>query len=150
MPVRRGELAMALLVLGVGGLSLYGSLQHRYYTDFGPDAGFFPFWLGLVQSVLGAALVFAVWTGRTPLAEPKPLGSRRQLLAAGLFAAYVASLDTIGFAVATFVFVAIVVGWVERRSWLEAGAYSAGLTTGLVWLFQWAFRLPLPTGLLKF
>jgi putative tricarboxylic transport membrane protein len=150
MPVRRGELAMALLVLGVGGLSLYGSLQHRYYTDFGPDAGFFPFWLGLVQSVLGAALVFAVWTGRTPPAGSRPLGSRRQVLAAALFAVYVAGLDLIGFALATFAFVAIIVGWVERRSWLEAGAYSAGLTAGLVWLFQWAFRLPLPTGLLKF
>lgn len=150
MPVRRGELAMALLVLGVGGLSLYGSLSHRYYTEFGPDAGFFPFWLGLVQTALGAALVVAVWTGRTVLAEPRPLGSRRQILAAALFILYVTSLDTAGFALATFVFLAVVVGWVERRSWLEAGAYGAGLTACLVWLFQWAFRLPLPVGLLKF
>jgi putative tricarboxylic transport membrane protein len=150
MPVRRGELAMALLVLGVGALSLYGSLQHRYYTEFGPDAGFFPFWLGLVETVLGAALVFAVWTGRTTLAEPRPVGTRRQILAAVLFIFYVACLDFAGFALATFVFLVVVVGWVERRSWLEAGAYGAGLTAGLVWLFQWAFRLPLPAGVLKF
>jgi len=150
MRARRSELAMALLVLGVGALSFYGSLHHRYYTEFGPDAGFFPFWLGLVQTVLGAALVYAVWAGRTPLAESRPIGWRGQVLVAGLFVAYVASLETVGFALATFVFLAMVVGWVERRSWLEAAAYGAGLTACLVWLFQGAFRLPLPVGLLKF
>lgn len=150
MLARRGELAMAALVLGVGALSLYGSLQHSYYTDFGPDAGFFPFWLGLVETLLGAALVVAVWTGRTPLAKARPLGTRGQILVAGLFIAYVASLDVVGFALATFVFLTIVVGWVERRSWLQASAYGAGLTACLVWLFQWAFRLPLPVGILKF
>lgn len=150
MLARRGELAMAALVLGVGASSLYGSLQHRYYTDFGPDAGFFPFWLGLVQTVLGAALVYAVWIGRTPLAETRPLGTRGQILVALLFVGYVASLDLVGFALATFVFLAVVVGLVERRSWLQAAAYGAGLTACLVWLFQWAFRLPLPVGILKF
>src|SRR5690606_29297723 len=90
MQGRAGELAMALLVLAVGGLSLYGSSHHRYYTDFGPDAGFFPFWLGLAQTILGVALLVGVLRGRIGSRPSAPLGSRRQLAAAALLVGYVA------------------------------------------------------------
>lgn len=142
---RLGETCVAGFVLVVGAATLVGSRSFDYETDFGPDAGFFPFWIGLAGTAIGAALLWRALTGPVDEDAGRPLGGRRQFGAAALFMAYVAALGFAGFPAATFAFLFALLILVERRSVLQSGIYAVGMTAGLTILFQWAFRLPLPT-----
>ncbi len=136
---------MAGFVLAVGAATLVGSFAFPYETEFGPDAGFFPFWIGAAGTLVGAALVFQALTQPVDDEERKPIGGRRQLGAAALFLAYVAALGFFGFSASTFAFLFALLIVVERRTVLQSGLYAAGVTAGFSILFEWAFRLPLPT-----
>ena len=139
---------MAVLVLGVGGLAIYGASRHAYYTEFGPDAGFFPFWVGLGEALLGLALVVKCLRGGKTVTEESTYGHRRrQLTVAVLFLGYVLMLHALGFMIATGTFLCVILLGVERRSLREAGLIGLGLTFGLFALFGWAFRIPLPQGI---
>lgn len=139
---------MAVLVLGVGGLALYGASRHAYYTEFGPDAGFFPFWVGLAETLLGLALVARCLRGGATITEAPNYGSRqRQLAVVALFLGYVLLLHAVGFLIATGIFLCAVMLGVESRSLRETGLIGLGLTLGLFALFGWAFRIPLPQGI---
>lgn len=142
-----GDLAMAVLVLGVGGLALFGASRHAYYTEFGPDAGFFPFWVGLAETVLGLALIGHALRIRK-LAGDQPNSSRwRQFAVGGLLIGYLLLMQAFGFIIATAVFLFAVMAAVERRSWFDASLVSVGLTAALFGLFGWAFSIPLPQGI---
>lgn len=143
---RLGHLAMACLVMGLGGLTVFGASRHPYYTEFGPDAGFFPMWLGLAETLLGIALVTQALRRAPQPAGRHASGSRRQLIAGGLFVVYVALLDVLGFTIATALFLLAVIIGVEPRPWKEAVGVSIGLSLGLLALFGWAFGIPLPEG----
>jgi hypothetical protein len=142
---RLGETCMAGFVLLVGAATLAGSFSHEYETEFGPDAGFFPFWIGAAGTLVGAALVWQALTGPVDAEDRKPLGGRRQFGAALLFLFYVAALGFLGFPASTFAFLFALLIMVERRPVLTSGLYAAGITAGFTILFEWAFRLPLPT-----
>lgn len=139
---------MAVLVLGVGGLAIYGASRHAYYTEFGPDAGFFPFWVGLGETLIGLALLAKCLSTGRPVTEASLYGSRRrQLTVAALFLGYVLMLHALGFVIATGSFLCAIMLGVERRSVREAGLIGLGLTLGLFALFGWAFGIPLPQGI---
>jgi putative tricarboxylic transport membrane protein len=46
---------VAGLVVCVGVAALIGSLSLGYWTELGPGPGFFPFWLGVLLTVLGSS-----------------------------------------------------------------------------------------------
>jgi hypothetical protein len=141
---RSGDLVMAIAVLAIGVAALVGSLSYVYQTEFGPDAGFFPFWLGLAQTAVGAALVWTTIRARHEPHTKRPIGTRRQFGTAAAFIAYVVVLPLLGFSASTFVFLAVVLALVEARPWLASLLYAAGGTASFVMLFEWAFRLKLP------
>jgi hypothetical protein len=142
---RLGEACMAGFVLAVGAATLAGSFAFPYETEFGPDAGFFPFWIGLVGTAVGGALVVQALTAPRDADAERPVGGRRQLGAAALFLAYVVALGYFGFPASTFAFLFVLLILVERRSAVQSGLYAVAMTAGFTMLFEWAFRLPLPT-----
>lgn len=142
-----GELAMAILVLAVGGLAIFGASRHAYYTEFGPDAGFFPLWVGLAQAAIGLALIVqAAWANA---GGPRQATSsrRRQLLAGLLLIGYLLLLHGLGFLIGTVAFLLAVLLGVEARPWRGAVLMSVGLTLALFALFAWGFGIPLPQGI---
>jgi hypothetical protein len=142
---RLGETCMAGFVLLVGVGALIGSFSHPYETEFGPDAGFFPFWIGLAGTLVGGFLIFQALTGPVDADAGRPIGRRRQFGAAALFLAYAAALGLAGFAASTFAFLFALLVLVERRPVLQSGIYAAGVTAGFTLLFGGVFGLPLPT-----
>lgn len=141
---RSGDIAMAAAVLVIGVAALIGSLSHVYETEFGPDAGFFPFWLGLVQTVVGVALVSATVRAPDIPRSGRPIGTRRQFGTAAAFIVYVIALPFFGFYVCTFLFLVAILAVVEARPLLASLLYAVGGTVGFVLLFEWAFKLKLP------
>lgn len=142
-----GDLAMAVLVLGVGGLALFGASRHAYYTEFGPDAGFFPFWVGLAETLLGLALIGHALQNRKQPKEELNSSRWRQFAVGGLLIGYLLLMQAFGFIIATAVFLFAVMTAVERRSWRGAMLVGVGLTGALFGLFGWAFSIPLPQGI---
>jgi hypothetical protein len=138
---------MATMVLAVGVFALLGSLRHAFYTEFGPDAGFFPLWVGLLQTVVGAALVLQLLYASQEAKLRQSLGWR-QAKVASLSIAFVLLLGVLGFTLATFLFVFVVVSGVERRSLRGAAFYAAGSSAAMALLFDYAFGLRLPRGII--
>lgn len=137
---------MAVGVTAVAGASFFGSLRLPYYTEFGPDAGFFPYWVSLGLGGVGLALLIDALRN-PPEPQPTAVLSARQGRAIVGFALYIAFLAVAGFAVATAVMLFLVVTLAERRRVWVAAVYSATTTASLVWLFQEMFRLPMPPGM---
>lgn len=79
-----------------------------------------------------------------PEGEGEPL--HRTLPVVGLFAAYVVSLETLGFDVATVLFIALFLVMKGERNWLLLGGYS--LTFGFGVAFFFAQMLPYPMHML--
>lgn len=140
------EAVMAAGVLGVATASLLGSLRLAYYTEFGPDAGFFPYWVSLGLCIVGVALLWDALT-RPPEPQTTPLFTGRQCSALAAFAAYVAGLALIGFAASTALLLFVVVAFAEGRKYWVAAVYAGATTAAFVWLFQEMFRLHLPSGM---
>ncbi|MGH6791771.1 MAG: tripartite tricarboxylate transporter TctB family protein [Methyloceanibacter sp.] len=138
---------MAILVLAVGGLALLGASRHAYYTEFGPDAGFFPFWVGLAEAAMGVALIVQSVSSSASAPRQAASGRQRQLLAGLLLIGYVLLLHGLGFLIGTGAFLFIILLGVESRSRREAGLMGAGLTLALFALFGWALAIPLPQGI---
>jgi hypothetical protein len=122
-------------------------LRHAFYTEFGPDAGFFPLWVGLLQTVVGTALILQLLYAPQEDKPPQSLGWR-QAKVANLSIAFVLLLDLLGFTLATFLFVFAVVSGVERRSLRGATFYAAGSSAAMALLFDYAFGLRLPRGII--
>jgi hypothetical protein len=137
---------MATGVVVIAGASFLGSLRLPYYTEYGPDAGFFPYWVSLCLCAVGAALLFDAFV-HPPELQTSEVVTMRQGRAVVSFAAYVACLSIAGFAIATALLLFFVVAFAERRRYWVAGLYAIATTAALVWLFQEMFRLPLPQGM---
>jgi hypothetical protein len=147
MPRLNGETLMAAGVLSVAGASLVGSLQLAYYTEFGPDAGFFPYWVSLGLCIVGSVLLYDAAIN-APEPQTTSVFTLRQGSALAGFAAYIAGLALIGFAAATALLLFLVVAFAERRKYWVATVYSAATTISFVWLFDEMFRLQLPRGMI--
>lgn len=127
----------------------YQPQERSFYTSLG--AMFWPrivLWGLLLLSVL---LVGMGWYHHIrPVAAPQPerrLSHLRQpLVLAVTGSAYFASLNFLGFLLATLVFTAASVAILGRRAWLEITVFSVTVT-GIVWLvFIKVLNVPLPKG----
>ena len=147
-PMRRlnAGILMATGVIVIAGASFLGSLRLSYYTEYGPDAGFFPYWVSLGLCAVGAALLYDAFA-HPPEPQTSAVVTMRQGRAVLSFAAYVACLFVAGFAVATALLLFFVVAFAEGRRYWVAGVYATATTASLVWLFQEMFSLPLPQGM---
>jgi putative tricarboxylic transport membrane protein len=112
----------------------------------GPDARFFPMILGTLLVVLGAAV--AVRPVRDPEGGAAPGGRTRAAWTLGTVLAYVATVERLGFLVATGAMLTILlVVYGERRP--PVVVLVAAAATGAAYaLFALWLKVPLPRGIL--
>jgi drug/metabolite transporter (DMT)-like permease len=120
-----------------------GSFRH-------PGAGFLPFGLACILSLLSLPLVFGAEkeTGRAAAFWPERAWVRPLQGSLALFA-YAFVLGLLGFVLTTFLFM---IGWtrfMERLSWQKVLFVSAGVTAGLYLVFVWFLGVPVPVGFWK-
>jgi putative tricarboxylic transport membrane protein len=120
----------------------------EYLTSIGPGPGFFPWWLGLLLTGLSAAwLVSAVWHS-VPEANrrflPEWRGLRRILLVMGAIIAVGLAMESIGFQIAMFAFVAFVLTALGWRRWGLTVILSAVLSFGVYHAFTRWLDVNLP------
>jgi hypothetical protein len=150
---RTVEIVVALIFMGVAAVVMSDSLRvGANWGDFGPQAGYFPFYVGLIMFVASAGTLVTqlVRAGR----EVSPNFVDR----AGLWhvlkvllptAAFVAAIGFTGIYLAASVYLALFMWWLGGYALFKAIPLSVAVAAVLFYLFEIAFLVPLPKGPLE-
>lgn len=145
---RWGEIVFSLITGGIGIATIKGGLEMDIgWTSSGPDAGYFPFRVGVI--ILCASIVNLVQKGILNPAEG-PYLSRKDLGAMSLFffplvLLAIASL-WLGLYLAITLYLLIALAVIGRIKWRVAIAIALACTFFLYVIFEFIFHLPLPKG----
>jgi putative tricarboxylic transport membrane protein len=123
------ELKSGVFLFGLSILALWESLRAGLGTLKEPGSGFLSFCAGVALAIFSLVLICRGWGNREKL-DPH---SRRVLLAMFTLFVYSLVLEILGFLIATFLLVAILLQIGEsRRWWIQLG--MSALITFLVYL----------------
>ena len=146
------ELVVAALLMVFGAVVIADSVRLglRWGED-GPQAGYFPFYIGLLIC-LPAAVVFVRALGdRAKAAKPFVMrGALKQvmwMLVPSIV--YVGLIKLLGIYVASTLFIAYFMRWLGRYPWATTVAVAVGVSVVFFLLFEVWFKLPLPKGPLE-
>jgi len=146
------DLTVAVLVFMIGAAVGYESYRlGAGWSSDGPQAGYFPFYIGLLICICGA-VVFA-----QSLLKLK--ADRRIFVTAGQFkqvlvillpsTAYVLGVQLIGIYVPSALFIGLFMKLVGKYSWLRSTVVGLGVSISAFVMFEIWFKIPLPKGPLE-
>ena len=148
---RSAEITIALIVFGLGALVVYDSVRlgWRWGVE-GPQAGYFPFYIGLVICICSAVILT-----QTVLARSRERGAMfvewqalRQVLSVLLPAAlYVFAIQMIGLYVASALYIAGFMIWLGKYGWMKSALLGLAVSALAFVTFEVWFQVPLHKGL---
>ena len=143
------DLAVAVLVFALGAIVGYESyrLGASWGSD-GPQAGYFPFYIGLLICVCGAVVfvqsIVRLGTDRRVFVTA---GQFRQVLVILLpSAVYVFGVWLIGIYVSSALFITLFMSVAGHYSWLRGMVVGLAVSIAAFVLFEIWFKIPLPKG----
>ena len=141
-----GEIIVGLCFLGIGVGFTAGAIRLEIGKPTEPQPGFFPFLDGIILIILSTIFLFQAWSGRA--GETQAFGKLRgpAIVILGLIL-YVASLETLGYVIATAMLSAVIL-WVLETRFRVLIPVSLLLGTLSYTLFDRLLGVPLPGGLL--
>jgi putative tricarboxylic transport membrane protein len=121
------------------------------WAEDGPQAGYFPFYIGLLVCVSAVVnLVMALVSRKDAGRDFVELGKLKLVLAvlvpSGI---YVAAIVWTGIYVASALFIAFFMRWLGKYAWWKVAAVSAGTMVAFFLIFESWFKVPLPKGPLE-
>ena len=136
----------------VGALVVYDSLRlGAKWADDGPEAGYFPFIIGVIiciASAINFAAVFA-WARDTDRTFVE-VGQLKMVLAVLVpTSIYVALIGPLGIYVASILFIGFFMRWLGKYEWWKLAAVSIGNSVFFFIIFEVWFKIPLPKGPLE-
>jgi len=149
---KTAEIVVALFFLALGAIVVYDSARlGAKWADDGPQAGYFPFYIGWIICVAAAVNVAAALC--VPRAHDKPfveVGQLKLVLSVLVpVAIYVALIGWIGIYVASVLFIAFFMRWLGKYPWWKTAAISIGNSVVFFLIFEVWFKIPLPKGPLE-
>jgi putative tricarboxylic transport membrane protein len=147
---KSAEIAVAALFLLLGAIVVWDSVRlGARWAEDGPQAGYFPFYIGVLVCVASAInLVVAALKKEdrafVGVAQLKLVLS--VLVPSILYAGLVAA---IGIYVASVVFVAFFMRWLGKYDWWKVAAVSIGNSVVFFLIFEMWFKVPLPKGVVE-
>jgi C4-dicarboxylate transporter len=143
------DLAVAAFIFAFGALVAWDShrLGSGWSTD-GPQTGYFPFYIGLITCICGAAVFVQ---GLRKLGTDKSvfvtLDQFKQVLVILVpSTVYVLGVQLIGIYVSSAVFIALFMGIAGKYSWLRSTVVGLGVSVSAFVMFEIWFKIPLPKG----
>ena len=143
------ELVVAALFLLAGAIVVYDSMRlGSKWAEDGPQAGYFPFIVGVIICVASAINLVAVFTWARDLDQTfVEVGQLKMVLSVLVPSAiYVALIGWIGIYVASILFIGFFMRWLGKYSWLTLAAVSVGNSIFFFVVFEVWFKIPLPKG----
>ena len=148
--MRSAEIAIALIVFGLGALVVYDSVRLGWRWGIeGPQAGYFPFYIGFVICISSAVILAQALRGRS-----HPRGeifvewqALRQVLSVLLPAAlYVFAIQMIGLYVASALYIAGFMIWLGKYGWMKSALLGLAVSALAFVTFEVWFQVPLHKG----
>ena len=147
---RTVEVVVALVIFAIGALVVYDSrrLGAKWGAD-GPEAGYFPFYIGLVICVSTAVIAAQALFGRADkrdgiFVEWQPLRQVLSVLLPALL--YVGAIQLIGFYTASAIYIAGFMVWLGKYSWLRSALVGLAVSALAFITFEIWFQVPLYKG----
>ena len=150
LTVKMVEAIVALVIMAGGAVVIYDSLRlgARWASD-GPQAGYFPFYIGLLLCIASAVNLFRA------LRDPyvRTFVTRRQgkevLRILIPLAFYVLGIKLLGIYVASTLFIAAFMIWLGKYGWLKTAVVSIGVSAAFFLMFEFWFKVPMIKGPLE-
>jgi hypothetical protein len=145
------ETATALVTLALGAAIVVGAREYGTgWTASGPQPGTFPFCVGIIVVAGSIGNLVAAWRKRRAGALFIDATQARRIAAFALpMLAFVALALTLGFYVATAIYLAAVMRFQGGYRWLTAIAVAVGTSAFFFLLLELWFKVPLLKGPLE-
>jgi hypothetical protein len=146
------ELVVSGLVIAFGAVVIYDSVRlGNRWADDGPQAGYFPFYVGLLLCISGGITFAKNVIFSAAAKEGFVTRGQLKLVLSVLIPTviYASLIKPMGIYVASVLFI----GWFMRAlgkySWSKVVAISLGVTVAFFVVFEFWFKVPLPKGPLE-
>ena len=150
--VRTMEIAVAFVILAFGVVVVVDSMRlGAKWAEDGPQAGYFPFYIGLILCLASAVTMLRSFLNR-PLAQKVFVtrGQLRLVLAVLVpLVVYVSLIKLLGIYVASIGFIAWFMWKLGRYPWLKIVPVCVGTMLVFFLMFEIWFKVPLPKGPLE-
>jgi hypothetical protein len=146
------EIAVAAIAFALGAIVIFDSLRlGAGWADDGPQAGYFPFYIGLVVCISSAITAVKAWRKQPKdddvfVTKPQ-LKQIMALLAPSIV--YVVAIEFTGIYIASAAFIAYFMARHGQHRWWTTAAVAIGLPVVLFMMFEIWFKTPLPKGPLE-
>jgi len=151
--IRTAELVMAGLFLAFGALVMWDTRRlGASWGDDGPQAGYFPFYIGLFIVVSSVANIFrAINLGEKGRKAFVEWGQLRMVLLVmvptAVYAALIANpWYSLGIYLASAIYIAFFMWYLGKYSWAKIAPVSLGVVVFFFMMFEIWFKVPLPKG----
>jgi len=151
-PSHRGvEVGVALAIAALGAVAVFGSLQiGAGWAAEGPQAGFFPFYVGLIILIASAVNLAKIFMSADDGEVFANWSQLRQVTSVVIpTAVYVSIVPSVGIYVSSFLLIAVFMRWLGRYSWPVVAAVSIVVPVLTFFMFEKWFLVPLPKGPLE-
>lgn len=148
--VRAAEIVVAVILLGLSGLVLYDSVRlgFRWVGD-GPEAGYFPFYIGLFICIASLITLGQVLFGKAR-GEDRVFVEWEQLkLVMSVLvpaAVFVFGIQMIGIYVASAAYIAVFMVWLGKYNWIRSVLLGIAVSIVTFVMFEIWFKVPLFKG----
>jgi hypothetical protein len=149
---KSAEIVVAALFLLAGAIVVYDSLRlGAKWAEDGPEAGYFPFIVGLIICVASAINLVAVFAWARDMEQTfVEVGQLKMVLAVLVpTSIYVGLIGWLGIYVASIAFIAFFMRWLGKYAWWKLAAVSVGNSVFFFVIFEVWFKIPLPKGPLE-
>lgn len=146
------ELVVAGLLFLLGAVVVFDSVRlGARWADDGPQAGYFPFYVGLLICLSTVVVMVRALGDKAKAAKAfVTRGAFRQVLWMLVPSiVYVGLIRPLGLYVASTLFIAFFMRRLGRYPWLATAAVALGVSVAFFLLFEVWFKLPLPKGPLE-
>jgi hypothetical protein len=144
------ELVVAALFFLVGGIVIYDSWRlGASWGEDGPQAGYFPFYIGLIVCAASAVNFGLALFSKREKAFVEVAALKLVLSVLVPAAIYVALIGWTGIYVASTLFIAFFMRWLGKYAWWKVAAVSIGNSVVFFLIFEFWFKVPLPKGTLE-
>ena len=152
--VRLWEIVIAGFFLAFGAVVVWDSRRlGAQWADDGPQAGYFPFYIGLIICIASIVNLYAALTKGSRAAFVQWDQLRMILVVMVPTLGYVALIDNpvfaLGIYVASALFIAFFMRYLGKYGWLKIAAVSVGTMVVCFLMFEVWFKVPLPKGPLE-
>ena len=146
--MRRADQITGFLVLVFSLVLMEAARRMPSSATFGPGAGFLPFWCGALLALLAILLVVDAFRRRTAAGAKPVFPGGKALLTVGMvitgLAAYILTLEILGFLVGTGLLTAYLLGIVEKEKWTTTVLVAVLNSAALYVVFQVLLGVSLP------